>query len=139
VAPVAPEWFARLDLEYSYSSADALTQLTRRSHAGPLVVQKPLYPEGPAVCHTLILHPPGGIAGGDHLDVGITLNAGAQVLVTMPGASKWYRSRGTGAAQNLRVSVGAGAALESLPPETIVFNNAAVSMHTSIDVAAGGC
>ena len=60
-APARTGWLARLDLEYAV--AHARTGLTRRSHSGPLVVQKPLYPEGPEVCHTLILHPPGGIVG----------------------------------------------------------------------------
>ena len=140
--PAAPEqsgWLARLDLEYSYLVAAARTGLTRRSHAGPLAVQKSLYPEGPAVCHTLILHPPGGIAGGDRLDIGIGLHAGAQVLITMPGASKWYGSPDAVAALRLRVRVEADAALEWLPPETIVFNHAAPRMHTSIDLAAGAC
>ena len=131
-------WFARLDLEYSYSVADARTGLTRRSHSGPLVVQKPLYPEGAEVCHTLILHPPGGVAGGDNLDIGIGLNSGSQVLITMPGASKWYGSPDASAALRLQVRVDAGAALEWLPQETIVFNNAAPRMHTSINIAAGG-
>ena len=90
------------------------------------------------MCHTLILHPPGGIAGGDQLEIGIRLQAGAQVLVTLPGASKWYRSRDAAATQRVRVSVAAGAALEWLPPETIVFNEAAAIMQTSIDLAAGG-
>ncbi len=129
-------WSGRLDLEYSV--VRARTGLTQRSHSGPLLVQKSLYPEGPDVCHTLILHPPGAIAGGDTLAVGVTLNPGAQVLITMPGATKWYRSRGAAATQRLKVSVGAGAALEWLPPETIVFNKAAARMHTTVDVAAGG-
>jgi len=130
-------WLASLQLEYTF--ANARTALVRRSHNGPLVVQKPLYPEGPEVCHTLILHPPGGIVGDDILEVGIKLNAGAQVLITMPGATKWYRTKDRAATQRLNVNVGAGAALEWLPPETIVFNNAVARMHTSVDVAAGGC
>lgn len=130
-------WLASLQLGYAH--ANARTALVRRSHNGPLVVQKPLYPEGPAVCHTLILHPPGGIAGNDTLAVDVKLEAGAQVLITMPGATKWYRTQDAAATQQLNVSVGVGAVLEWLPPEAIVFNNAAARMHTSVDVAAGGC
>lgn len=128
-------WLARLQLEYAV--AHARTALTRRSHTGPLVVQKPLYPEGPDVCHTLILHPPGGIAGGDILEIDVRLNAGAQVLVTMPGATKWYRTQDAAATQSLTVSVDAGAVIEWLPPETIIFDRASARMRTSIELAAG--
>ena len=135
-APAREGWRARLQLEYAV--ARARTALTRRTHSGPLIVQKALYPEGPEVCHTLILHPPGGIVGNDMLAVDVKLNTGAQVLITMPGATKWYRTPDAAATQHLDVEVGAGATLEWLPPETIVFDRAAVRMHTSVDVAAGG-
>src|SRR5664279_1009148 len=83
-------WLAHLQLEYART--DRGTHLSRKTHTGPLTVQKSLFPEGPGVCHTLILHPPGGIAGNDTLTVDVNLNAGAQVLITMPGATKWYRT-----------------------------------------------
>jgi urease accessory protein len=86
----------------------------------------------------LILHPPGGIAGSDTLAVELKLDAGAQVLITMPGAAKWYRTAEAAATQRLEATVAAGAGLEWLPPETIVFDRAAARMHTSIEVAAGG-
>jgi len=101
-------------------------------------VQKPFYPEGPAVCHTLILHPPGGIVSNDTLDIGVKLQVGSRVLVTMPGAGKWYRSQGAVATQRLSINVGPDAMLEWLPPETIFFNGAAAKLHTAIDLAAHG-
>ena len=134
-APARAGWQAHLQLEYAV--ARARTALTRRTHIGPLIVQKALYPEGPEVCHTLILHPPGGIAGNDTLAVDVKLNEGAQVLITMPGATKWYRTEDSPATQKLNVKIVAGATLEWLPPETIVFDRAAARMHTSIDLAGG--
>lgn len=128
-------WNAHLELEYSL--AQAKTGLTRRAHSGPLVVQKPLYPEGSAVCHTLLLHPPGGIVGNDRLTVDLKLNAGAHVLVTMPGATKWYRTLNAPASQHLHCKVAAGATLEWLPPETIVFDRAAARMQTTIELEGG--
>ncbi len=129
-------WIARLRLEYAVSAGR--TRLGRKSHTGPLAVQKSLYPEGPAVCHTLILHPPGGIVGNDTLDVGIELEAGSQVLITMPGASKWYRSLGAAATQRLHVHVEPDATLEWLPQETIMFNGAVAKLHAAIDLVEGG-
>ena len=129
-------WLGRLQLEYTHSEHG--TQLRRKTHTGPLTVQKALYPEGRDVCHTLILHPPGGIAGNDTLAVELQLGAAAQVLITMPGATKWYRTAAAAATQRLTAKVAAGAALEWLPPETIIFDKAAARMQTSIDLAAGG-
>src|SRR5258707_953337 len=90
--PVArPGWLARLQLEYAHTQRG--THLRRKTHSGPLTIQKALYPEGPEVCHTLILHPPGGIAGNDTLAVDVKLDAGAHVLITMPGGcniSVWH-------------------------------------------------
>ena len=106
--------------------------LTRRMHSGPLAVQKSLYPEGAAVCHTLILHPPGGVVGADTLTIELDLRAGSHALVTMPGAGKWYRSDRADASQQVEADIGPGATLEWLPPETIVFNGAHVRLRTAI-------
>jgi urease accessory protein len=135
-ATESSRWLARLELEYAV--ADARTRLARRSHCGPLLVQKSLYPEGPPVCHTLILHPPGGIAGSDELAMDVRLKPGAHTLITMPGATKWYRTEGTPASQRLDIQIAAGAILEWLPPETIVYDRAAARMHTTIELAPGG-
>ena len=45
---------ARLALQFA--EIDGTTRLVARDHFGPLV-QKPLYPEGREVCHTVIIHP----------------------------------------------------------------------------------
>ena len=129
-------WRARLQLEYS-RDCDARSYLSRKSHYGPLAVQKTLYPEGNAVCHTLVLHPPGGIVGGDAIDIRVRLQDASQALITMPGAAKWYRSMGMSASQRLDIRLGQGAALEWLPQETIVFNGAIATLDTVIDLAQG--
>ena len=132
---VAPRWSAHLKLGFT-QEVDAhrsRSVLTERSHSGPLRIQKPLYPEGDAICHAIIVHPPGGIAGGDTLGIDISLAAGARGLVTTPGATKWYKAKGeSGAAQRVHIHVGADAALEWLPQEAIVFNAAQATSETSI-------
>jgi urease accessory protein len=136
VAPAKSGWSARLSLQYAFG--DGRTHLSAKAHCGPLAVQKSLYPEGPRVCHTLILHPPGGIVGGDALDVGVNLQTGSQTLITTPGAAKWYRSTGATATQRLNLNVDTDAILEWLPQETIVFNGAVAKLHAAIDLAEGG-
>lgn len=126
-------WLASLDLEFR-RRADA-TILARRVHLGPLRVQKPFYPEGAEVCHTLLLHPPAGIAGGDALAITATATSDAHALLTTPGAGKWYRSAAPWASQRLNFEVGAGGVLEWLPQETIVFDGALASMQTRVSLA----
>jgi urease accessory protein len=120
-----------------YEKRDARTVLASRRHDGPLVVQKALYPEGDGVCHSLIVHPPAGIAGGDELVLDVEAGARAHALLTTPGAAKWYRSAGPWAKQQLRLEAKAGACLEWLPQETILFDGSLASMRTSIALAAG--
>ncbi|HZT54912.1 MAG TPA: urease accessory protein UreD [Burkholderiaceae bacterium] len=91
-------------------------------HDGPLRVLASLYPETPAICHNVLVHPPGGLVGGDALDIDITLDAGAHALLTTPGATRFYRSAGAPATQRLRATLADGARLEWLPLETIAYS-----------------
>jgi len=130
--PVAG-WKAELALEYQRHGDR--TVLAKRRHEGPLVVQKALYPEGEQVCHAIVVHPPGGIAGGDELDIALDVAAGAHALLTTPGAAKWYRSAGPWARQRIAIHVAQGAALEWLPQETIIFDGAAARISTEVRLA----
>lgn len=128
-------WRAQLDL--SFAAREHRTILSAKSHCGPLQIQKALYPEGPRICHVTLLHPPGGIAGGDSLEVGVRLDPQAHVVLTTPGATKWYRCPREAARQRLSFSVAAGAALEWLPRESILFDGSRVSTNLDVDLAAG--
>ncbi len=126
----APHWEARLALEYRRRAER--TVLARRSHSGPLRVQRDLYPEGEGTCHTIVVHPPGGIAGGDTLQVNAVLGPQSAALLTTPGAGKWYRTQGSPARQDLEFTLEAGASLEWLPQETILFDGAVAQMKTRV-------
>jgi urease accessory protein len=132
----AAHWRAELALGYERRGDRSV--LAARRHDGPLVVQKPLYPEGEAVCHTIIVHPPGGIAGGDALTLEAAVADGAHALLTTPGAAKWYRSAGPWARQRLAFEVAPGACLEWLPQESIVFDGARAALETEISLAPDG-
>ena len=134
--PVAAAgWQARLTL--GFADDTGTTRLVERSHCGPLRVQKPLYPEGPRVCQAIVVHPPGGVAGGDELAIALRAGAGSAALVTTPGAGKWYKANGRHARQDVKIAVENGASLEWLPQETIVFDAADVRLDTDIALAAG--
>jgi len=126
-------WEARLDLTFERDSAR--TVLASRKHVGPLRVQKALYPEGPEVCQAIIVHPPGGIVGGDSLSIGIDVGAFAHAQITTPGAAKWYRSSGPRARAVTTLRIQEGALLEWLPQETMLFDGARASVALSVELA----
>ncbi len=135
VAPeLAANWHAELSLGFARDGAR--TVLRDNRHRGPLRVQKALYPEGEAVCQAIVLHPPSGIAGGDHLAIAVDVAASARAQMTTPGAGKWYRSGGADASQTLTLTVAEGATLEWLPQESIVFDGARARMETRVALAA---
>jgi urease accessory protein len=128
-------WRARLEL--GFSCADGATLLSHRRHEGPLAVQRPFFPEGPGVCHVYLLHPPGGLVGGDSLRVEARIEAGAHALLTTPAATKVYRTTGRAATQESALGVARGGVLEWLPQETILHDKADVGLTTRIDLEGG--
>jgi urease accessory protein len=133
--PILASWKAELCLEFV--RREGRTVLAKRRHEGPLVVQKPLYPEGDAVCHAIVVHPPAGIAGGDELEFSARAGEGAHALLTTPGAGKWYRSSGAWARQRLEFDAREGACIEWLPQETIVYDGALADIRTEVRLVDG--
>lgn len=127
-------WVARLELGFARRPQGSY--LARRQQFGPLSLQKILYPEGNDVAHGILLHPPGGIAGGDQLLIDISVDSRAAALLTTPGATKWYRSAGSPAQQTAELTVASTASLEWLPQENIVFDQALAGSHTRVNLAA---
>jgi urease accessory protein len=130
-------WQARLNL--GFQRRNQRTILGQCAHQGPLQVQRPFYPEGETVCHVAILHPPGGVVGGDELRLEARLDPGAHALLTTPAAGKFYRSAGLVARQTQCLTVAPGAVLEWLPQENIVYNGARLQLLTRIDLQDDAC
>jgi urease accessory protein len=128
-------WHAHIELDFTL--AQGASRLTGKKHHGPLLVQRTLQPEGPGVCQAILVHPPGGIAGGDVLDVNLRIAGGAHAQITTPGAGKWYRSAHAHASQNVTVKVAAGAVCEWLPQENILFEGALARMSLSVQLESG--
>jgi urease accessory protein len=116
-------WAGSLQLDYRCDDLrGAPRTVLHDRHDGPLRVLASLYPEAPAVCHNVLVHPPGGLVGGDALDIEVSLESNAHALVTTPGATRYYRSTGETATQRVRATLADGARLEWLPLETIAYS-----------------
>jgi len=123
----APGWHAALKLDFRHS---AWRTIVHRQSVGPLTMQRAFYPEN-EVCHVYLLHPPGGIAGGDSLSLDVSVEPGAQALITTPGATRFYRCQHKSATmiQNLSIS---GGSLEWFPQETLFFSECAAQSTTRV-------
>jgi urease accessory protein len=131
----ATGWCARLSLDYQ--PANGRTKLGHRKHCGPILVQRPFYPEG-EVCHTYIVHPPGGVVSGDRIDIDVGVAAHAHALLTTPAATKYYRAKaGNVGAQRQHLRVDADATLEWLPQESIFYPSTAAHLDTVVDLSTG--
>ncbi|MEO7850759.1 MAG: urease accessory protein UreD, partial [Rubrivivax sp.] len=127
-------WHARLQLHYR---RDGERCVARARHEGPLRILRSLYPEGPCICHHVLVHPPGGIVGGDVLTLQATLEADTHALITTPGATRFYRSDGETAEQHVQAHVEAGARLEWLPLETIAYSGCQAANRMRFELAPG--
>jgi len=127
-------WHANLKLDYALESERSVA---RYAHDGPLRVLKSLYPEGHSVCHNVLVHPPGGLVGGDTLDIQVTVGEGAHGLITTPGAARFYRSDGAPARQCTVVKLATGARLEWLPLEALLYSGCIAENKLVFDLEAG--
>lgn len=125
-------WSARLDLRFE-AIPEGRTRLVHVRHHGPLRLIRAL-PRPDGGCQAVIVHPPGGLVGGDRLELSMALGPNAQVLCTTPGAQKWYRSLGAAAQAQTRVCVGPQAALEWLPQPSLVFDRARVDQSLAFEL-----
>ena len=127
-------WTAALDLQFERAKDRSI--VSRCRHNGPLRVQKPFYPED-GVCHVYLLHPPGGVVGGDELSVSVRAGKGSAALITTPGATRIYRSAGPLSTIKYQLNVEAGASLEWLPQDSILYGGSRLSQEMEVRVASG--
>ncbi len=127
-------WHGHLKLDYRL---DGARTIAHDRHDGPLRVLQRLYPEGDRVCHHVLVHPPGGLVGGDVLDIDLALQAGSHALITTPGATRFYKSTGAEAVQTLTAQVASGARLEWLPLETLAYRACVATNRMRFELAPG--
>lgn len=129
------DWHGKLRL--TYENRRGVTQLIHNHGQAPLKVQRPFYPEGGEVCHSVVMHTAGGIVGGDRLSCDFRLAPDSKALITTPAATKIYRTNGREAQQKIEIEIASGACLEWLPLETIVFNQALYRQEMQVNLAPG--
>jgi len=128
-------WPAELHLRFARKRMR--TFLVEKRHFGPLLVQKAIYPEGQEICHTVIVHPPGGIAGGDELTVEIDLETNSSAVITTPAAAKWYKAPRRRCRQETTVRLAQGSTLDWLPQENIFYNATHVDSTFTLQMEPG--
>ena len=127
-------WHAELKLDYT---SESQRTVARHSHQGPLRILKSLYPEGDSICHNVLVHPPGGLVGGDTIDIQVSVATGAHGLVSTPGATRFYKSGGHSALQQVAAHVSDQARLEWLPLEAIAYNDCEATNRAVFHLAPG--
>ena len=127
-------WRAELKLDYTHESQRSVA---RYLHQGPLRILQSLYPEGDQICHNVLVHPPGGLVGGDTLDIQLSVAKGAHGLVSTPGATRFYKSGGYPALQQVVAHVSDGARLEWLPLEAIAYNDCEATNRVIFNLEPG--
>ena len=125
-------WRAELKLDYTRESQRSVA---RHLHQGPLRILQSLYPEGDQICHNVLVHPPGGLVGGDILDIQITVAEGAHGLISTPSATRFYKSGGQAALQQVVATLDPGARLEWLPLEAIAYNDCEATNRAVFNLA----
>ncbi|MBC7704423.1 MAG: urease accessory protein UreD, partial [Rhodoferax sp.] len=127
-------WHASLQVNYRL---EADRTVARHVHKGPLRILQSLYPEGGAICHNVLVHPPGGLVGGDRLDIDVTAAPGSHALLTTPGATRFYKSLGDAALQHTLIRLASDTRLEWLPLETICYSGCVAENRLQFELAPG--
>jgi len=124
---------ARGEARAVFTRLGARTAPARAFETGGLRLR---FPRATIGCEAVLINTGGGMAGGDYAKIDLALESGAEVLFTMQSAEKIYRSDGATSVVEARAILGAGARLEWLPQETILFQGARFARRLEIDLAA---
>lgn len=133
--PQGKAWHGKVALGYRQQGSK--TQMHHCFTQAPFRIQRPFYPEGDRVCHTVLLHTAGGIVGGDRLSLSLDLQPQSHVFLTTAAANKIYRTNGQTAQQDGTIQQATNSILEYFPQEAIVFAAADYRQSLRVDLAAG--
>ena len=109
------------------------TRLSALQHEGPLRIQRP-FSQDDGSCHIYLIHPPGGVVGGDALFVEFEGHENTNTLITSSAASKFYSCEAGLPKQHIsqNLTVNKGSLLEWVPHENIFFEGSKTQLHNKI-------
>ncbi|URJ28785.1 urease accessory protein UreD [Blochmannia endosymbiont of Camponotus sp. C-046] len=125
------------ELRLNFALRDGRSVLTKCKHVGPFYVKRSFYSENDNTPHVYLLHPPGGLVGGDELILDVKLESDSRALLTTPGAAKFYRSNGMYAAQKYTFRLERNTALEWIPQGSIFFPQSKAKIDTTFILEQG--
>nr|WP_295888929.1 urease accessory protein UreD [uncultured Devosia sp.] len=85
----------------------------------------------------VLINTAGGLTGGDRMQWSADLAPGGHMVLTTQACERIYRSIGGPASVETRLHVGAGAHLDWLPQETILFAASQLDRRIEIDLGEG--
>jgi urease accessory protein len=85
----------------------------------------------------VLINTAGGLTGGDCIDWRAEAAPGTRMVLTTQACERIYRSTGADAQVATRLTVGAGAQLDWLPQETILFEHSRLDRTLDVDLADG--
>ncbi len=119
----------------SFARRDGADRLTHLSHHDPLRVLFPAPARGDIPLAALV-NSSGGMVAGDRLDIAFSVGAGARGMALGAAAEKIYRSPAAACEIAVTLEAGAGAWLEWVPQETILFEGARFRRCNRVKLAA---
>ena len=124
---------ARGDLRLSWKRRGLVTALDDLRQEGCL---KARFPRSAPHAEATTLNTGGGVAGGDRLSTTLTLRDGASATVASQAAERFYRALPDDPPAHVRAAIrlAPGAALEWLPQEGIVFDEAALDRRLEVEM-----
>ena len=117
------------ELRADFQAIGDRTQAANVFETGGLRMRFPKVAQG---CEGVIINSGGGVAGGDRATYDFDIGPGAHVTLTTQTAEKIYRAQADAAEIGVSLRVGAGASVEWLPQETILFDGARLSRRLDI-------
>ena len=133
------------DVAANLQRANGVVQVgVRRSERGTVLATllqkgclKARFPRaGDGAMEAVLINTSGGVTDGDVLDIALHAGEGAELTVSTPSAEKIYRALPNTRAARIttHASLAAGARLDYLPQETILFENSALDRTLEVDL-----